>query len=103
MKTFKQLKKPLQLAAIKEFEAQGLTPNLDLPINAIEGNFDWKNALQPYEFWYTLAYKGENRAMEFYIESDPAPKPQTKTKAAPKTTKKTAKKTTKKAAKNDNK
>lgn len=97
MKTFSQLTKKLQNLAIKEFEAQGLQPNLDLAVNAlvVEGNFDWNNTLQPESFWYTVAYKSEERAMkDHYI--DPSPPAPVKEVTAKKTsTKKTSKKTEK--------
>lgn len=93
MKKFNELSKKAQDLAKKEFEAQGLAVNLDLAVNALPevGNFDWKNALQPYEFWYSVAVYGETRAFADHF-IDPAPKPK-------KTPKKTIKKTTKKSEK----
>lgn len=108
MKKFSSLSPKLQELAIKEFEAQGLTPNLDLNVNAltIEGNFDWANTLQSESFWYTVAYKGEDRAMkDHYLEPSPLlpvkktavkmPSPKKTSNKTEKVTKKSVKKTDK--------
>lgn len=105
MKKFKHLSKANQLLAVNEFEAQGLTPNLELAINApIEaGNFDWHNTLQPYDFWFAIAYKGEQKANEHKIVNHVDKTPKDGKEASPKSTKKAVKKSTKKVAKKSSK